>query len=526
MISVISHIPKLKSTNKMCYELYYSIIHNYCSRRVEKLNDPNLYSKDYANCCHNRSVTVTRKRKLSGCDDKDFNIHEELTKTAKVHKNSVSGNGSATEETLWKPEGEEEEVVCAPDLSLLMGEDDDPEIAPETPAPETPAPSKHVPVNSIRFVSPINQAISKPIILQRPSIKTRPVIYPRASMILNPAAASNVSGVIPFLPSLTPLPSQSMSITTSADAAGPKLLPGLKHEWFDSAARATAKVHTKLSYEISVLSTSQNTASTIEELAKVHNKLQEVLSTSINSLIQVRRNLRSEFLTGLNKLRFSKSNVQLGTTRNVVTPGLSVVKKQTLVSVPVTETIDLVGGSQSEEKADKPKMYLKVRTIDQLSNIPPECITIPDDGEKEREPTASAVIEKEKAETTPDNTKTDSNTNITEICDTLNNSDSNKENLENFSTNKETSEKTVAQEESEPITHEIKRALFESKMEQIVNNNLQYNCKGISAEDLKRMLSARVYVNFKSKKRPREKDQIVMEDFEEMLNGSVVIKHP
>lgn len=500
-----------------------------------------MYSRDYSNCCHNRLTTVTRKRKLSASDDKDFCIEDEL-KAVKVHKNSANKDSSTNEDNLWKPDGEEEEeVVCAPDLSLLMDEDDGTEAPLQFAAPN------NISSNNIRLVGPISHTIPKPIILQRSSTKARPMVFSHPPVIVNHTAAGSSVGlkspilshslttatpsnqsksVIPFLPSLSPLTTHNVAVSSSsADTSTPKLMPGLKHEWFESAARATAKAHTKLSFEISVLSKDQSSASTIEQLAKVHNRLQEVLSASINSLIQVRRNLRTEFLAGLNKLKFSRSNnVQTGN-KSVGFGNSPIIKKQSISAAPVTETIDLVSNTQSEEPVNRPRTYLKVRTVDELLNIPSECITIPDDNEKDRETTSSPVV---KEVETCENAKTGSNTNnSTEICDTLENSDSNKENLENFSRDKkicDESEAVVSQDENEPITHEIKRALFESKMEKMINDNLQYNCNGISLNDLKYMLSARVYVNVKREKTPCERNPCAMEDFEAMLNGSVVIK--
>lgn len=501
------------------------------------MNDPTLYSKDYSNCCHNRQITVPRKRKLSDSDDKEFLIEEEL-KNRKSSKGAANKNSYDKSDDLWKTEGEEEEVVCAPDLSLLMDDDDGPELPPQSVMPN------NIRLNSIRFVAPapVNQTMPKPLVLQRPSIRLRPPVYVRSPIVINPtvagspvglqpsflnealsAARNQNGGIIPFLPTLAPLHSRNLSApSSSVDNTAPKLMPGLKHEWFESSARATAKVHTKLSYEISLLSKDQSKASTIEELAKIHNKLQEVLSTSINSLIQVRRNLRSEFLAGLNKLKFSRNNNVQTAIKNV---GSHLIKKQPLLSASsVTETIDLVDNSQSEEAVPKPRSYLKVRTVDELLNIPSECITIPDDYEKDSD-TASCPVVKEtesrKAVKVVDDVSSPAVT-----CDTLENSDSNKENREKFNTKTGISDKNKAmpQEENEPITAEIKRALFESKMEQLISDNLQYNCKGISLKDLKHMLSARVYVNSEPKKKPCVNKPCVMEDFEELLNGSIVAK--
>lgn len=72
----------------------------------------------------------------------------------------------------------------------------------------------------------------------------------------------------------------------------------MKHEWFEKTVRAAARVNSNLSYTLTQLNRAQTNAQSVEALAVVHNKLQEILSTSINSLIQIRKNLRTEFIAG------------------------------------------------------------------------------------------------------------------------------------------------------------------------------------------------------------------------------------
>lgn len=72
----------------------------------------------------------------------------------------------------------------------------------------------------------------------------------------------------------------------------------MKHEWFEKTVRSAARVNSNLSYTLTQLNRAQASAQSVEALAVVHNKLQEILSTSINSLIQIRKNLRTEFISG------------------------------------------------------------------------------------------------------------------------------------------------------------------------------------------------------------------------------------
>ncbi|XP_030761331.1 uncharacterized protein LOC115886369 [Sitophilus oryzae] len=77
----------------------------------------------------------------------------------------------------------------------------------------------------------------------------------------------------------------------------------VKHEWFEKTVRASARVNSNLSYTLTQLNRQQSVATSVEALAVVHNKLQEVLSTSINTLIQIRKNLRTEFIAGIKNIK-------------------------------------------------------------------------------------------------------------------------------------------------------------------------------------------------------------------------------
>lgn len=91
-----------------------------------------------------------------------------------------------------------------------------------------------------------------------------------------------------------PQPARNAQMTTTS----------MKHEWFEKTVRAAARVNSNLSYTLTQLNRAQANAQSVEALAVVHNKLQEILSTSINSLIQIRKNLRTEFIAGKYQLKF------------------------------------------------------------------------------------------------------------------------------------------------------------------------------------------------------------------------------
>ncbi|KAG5879805.1 hypothetical protein JTB14_013451 [Gonioctena quinquepunctata] len=216
-------------------------------------------------------------------------------------------------------------------------------------------------------------------------------------------------------------------------------VPQMKHEWFEKTVRAAARVNSNLSYTLTQLNRAQASATSVEALAVVHNKLQEILSTSINSLIQIRKNLRTEFIAGIKNIRFppkpaapaqpSTSTTQdddvifVSPTTSPVPPSLAspsvpaaamnlpasvtltkrtspstsgIVKKSTSLpqkagpsgvvrAVPSTQpravpsTQPKASPSTSTIEDGKPKSFLRVKSFSALQNVPSECITIPDD---------------------------------------------------------------------------------------------------------------------------------------------------
>lgn len=181
----------------------------------------------------------------------------------------------------------------------------------------------------------------------------------------------------------------------------------------------------------------------------------------------MRRNLRTEFLNGLNKVKFSSAKKPASEDDNDVVFVRSNTTPPPLVPAAA---------------AEQPRQYLKVRSVSQLCNVPSECITIPDEVTERLQ----KKIEEEKK--------------LSE------NGDSNKENLpvpeekENPTSAGETEKGPSAENcgENDEASSEIKRAMFESKIEKMVTDNMKYNFPDdISNGELIRMLSVRVYVKKK-----------------------------
>lgn len=194
----------------------------------------------------------------------------------------------------------------------------------------------------------------------------------------------------------------SMAVVVGGGSTKP-----MKHEWFEKTVRAAAKVNSNLSYTLTQLNKAQSRAGNVEELAVVHNKLQEILSNSINSLIQIRKNLRSEFIAGIKTIRFPPATTTTtsgaGSSLNnndddvifVATPTAAPAPPLlSKICPPSTSFVNPFSSSRvtftaktqsipplSKLTANKNKNvpYLKVKSMSELQVVTSECITIPDD---------------------------------------------------------------------------------------------------------------------------------------------------
>lgn len=213
-----------------------------------------------------------------------------------------------------------------------------------------------------------------------------------------------------------------VATTPSTVAAPPTPRPfgyRLQHEWFEKTVRASAKVNSNLSFTLTQLGKAQARASTVESLAVVHNKLQEILSTSINSLIQIRKNLRTEFIAGIKNIKFPLKEPQQEVApppadddcvivADTNEPSTSVPPPLVPLALPSTlapiATIKSITPSTSKPKDTlaktdngvKPKGFIKVKSFSDLQMK--DCITIPDDSGSMKDPLdiSSEILEKAK----------------------------------------------------------------------------------------------------------------------------------
>lgn len=122
--------------------------------------------------------------------------------------------------------------------------------------------------------------------------------------------------------------------------------PGIRNNWFNQAATITSTIVARLSTSLVDLSNEQANATSVEQLATVHNKLQELLSSSVNSMIQVRKNLRNEFLNDLNKMKFTAVPKQQQKTTVVARANNKIMNSQPVV---VDDDDDVIIVNNEEE---------------------------------------------------------------------------------------------------------------------------------------------------------------------------------
>lgn len=148
----------------------------------------------------------------------------------------------------------------------------------------------------------------------------------------------------------------------------------LNTEWFEKTVRSAARVNSNLSYTLTQLNRTQDSATSVKDLAIVHNKLQEVLSNSINSLIQIRKSLHTDFVEGIKSVKVkpkplhNQKNVQQAEDDDDVI----FVESEQKDSLPTTVTVT------ASTPPPLTTSYIKVRPISALQNLPSDCITLPD----------------------------------------------------------------------------------------------------------------------------------------------------
>ncbi|XP_018324269.1 uncharacterized protein LOC108736369 isoform X2 [Agrilus planipennis] len=558
-VCVPSQMISLRVMTRALYE--YTLSEIKCAKLA---NDPERLRKDEGICCQRKPKPVPAKRKRTSSNDLPYDPYLDNTGFEVKRKVRQPVFIKPKPETESSNKGEvflntqvEDEVVCTPDVFLFM-EDEEcetttanaPSVPVKQPPPLIPAPRIMPILDDVTITKKANTyQLPKP---QQQMLPDVTLIQPRTGTTSPETKNKVVKPMIKF--SNTTLGNGHSVVTVTHNLKKTKqttqLLPGLKHEWFERATQLSKRVNYTLSSRLESLAVEQNTALTLEELANVHNKLQEVLSNSINSLIQVRKNLRSEFLDGLTKLKFSTT----------ITPSTSLSEDD--------DDVICVDDNEKQQKQplnnqpppvteNKPRAgaFIKVRPLATLIN-PEAPIEIIDDIEK------TVLSTMDKAKTAEDTRKiTEVATNETKDKNEENESnkkepnkeESNKEEPKKEEHNKASPNNEIVQQKDElkdvdenlnpEVLKQIQDAIEQSKLEKMLHDTVRAD---IPTEELKRFLSVKVILKrlplemlmakraqILAKKENKVKRIIEqkpiedeMQDIEQLLETNVVAKAP
>ncbi|XP_045478620.1 uncharacterized protein LOC123683775 isoform X2 [Harmonia axyridis] len=373
---------QLKALRAMCVEFFEYIRRE--TARAASYTDTDIVNKDHTNCCQGQNkkrslesdketekeVVRRPKRRRNEEEDPDYNPYvKEDDDVASSSLPSTSGVKAAA--NVSKP------ILIHGDAAKIQNEM---KFSNQSPPPTVRIGNTVLNVKGLGTLSPVNMpplvsrntAIRTPV--QQTYIKPKPAFTPRSSH--------------PQTPNPRPAVTPNVHIRT------PVKPPLMKHEWFEKTVRAAARVNSNLSYTLTQLNKAQSSASSVEQLAVVHNKLQEILSSSINSLIQIRKNLRTEFIAGIKTIRFPPKqavdpndddviivNTETSTSNSTQNNKMSMPAPSQNTAKRLMKQKSTVNSSTPTTTANNTpsKGYLKVRSFSQLQSVSSECITIPDD---------------------------------------------------------------------------------------------------------------------------------------------------
>lgn len=358
----------------------------------------------------------------------EFSLYDNLNSEDEAHPIRKKAKRSEKENmprkdppVSWNTE-EEDEVVCTPDLSGIIGNDESSpnstDLTNSKPIKPTILPNVMTSTPFIRVKSFAQQRLNFPHTEPPPLAFRLPILAPLqcirpATFILSPPV-SNV-----------PIANKITLDTTNQSPS----------DWFQTATQETAKINSSLTTKLVALAEEKKKTTNVEQMANIHNKLQELLSASVNSLIQVRKKLRTNFMQDIQNF---KMNVSSGAKNNK----------------PVTAVrSDIVKVARSEKSTI---LHAQLTRDIHESNADAECIVIDDDSSENG-----------------DESITESEVNSAE-------------------------EQNPAENECIPTGCDqetaflIKQALIESKFEYIVSKNMDIEVDGIPKDELKEMLSVRV----------------------------------
>jgi hypothetical protein len=475
-----------------CYE-FFEYVRREMSR-ASTLKSSEIWSTDHSRCCSMKKRAlengedVKKIKRRKGEVDPDYNPHAETSNVLSMSpppltpypSSSTFGGvlGGRTESVLSKP------VHILPKYTVKT-KDNDIEFVRQIPAPKVTITAGPRPTFRTILSSNLKTVLQPPTLVRIDASKVPPLI-PSGSRILGSTL-------------------QNRNVNTSSM---------MKHEWFEKTVRAAARVNSHLSYTLTQLNKAQTQAASVEELAVVHNKLQEILSSSINSLIQIRKNLRTEFIAGIKTVRLPSKKVESFNNDDdvilVSAPSTMPMPSTSQVATPARDPIIIIdnatkpiilNANKTSESSERPKSYLKVKSVMELQNVPSECITIPDDAPTPPPKSNDIDNESVKSDIVCNGANSERKTPESEVLDSL---DETSKALKKTANSKTTVSHSVSQLKDESPCAEkneasLKRVnvssarVFRTRKNKVESrNNVVYNVKHDPPFEIKQMMGAYV----------------------------------
>lgn len=287
-------------------------LYDYVKKEFETwqpLNRSDMLEVDKSLCCKSRGPS-TPKRKST---NEEFVVDSEkkakkkklcinpLSKKLILKKISLDSSIATPNVNCWETRPQDE-VVCTPDLLMIMDYDDGSE---PTVVEETEENVNESEVLSVSTPASVNEIEETPTITTKTKLVSK---RNRTKSKLDSVSTKKDSGVKKL--------SNKSSRKTNQNVLNmlPNLMPESTYECFDKITQATAQVNQNLNSKICALSNEQKSITTIEDFAKMHNDLQDILSGIIQSFVEIKKNLRTDFIKDLKNLKFvdnDKNNKEL-----------------------------------------------------------------------------------------------------------------------------------------------------------------------------------------------------------------------
>ncbi|KAF5300018.1 hypothetical protein FQR65_LT09275 [Abscondita terminalis] len=310
------------------------IINLFISSTWRPLNRPDILEMDKSLCCR-KSASLPKRKSI----DESFKIDsEKKIKKKKIIINPLSKKitinpiakklkrimDDAQNSKSWET-NLQDEVVCTPDLHMMMDYGGDESVVNVDQQPE------------VATVASFNLNGKTTTKLDNPTIKK--------------------------FPALKKLLSKNQKVSSNVLSTFPEIKSAESYEWFNKTTQTAAKVNQNLTSKICLLSNQQESITTINDLTKIHNDLQNALGDTIQALTDIRKTLRSDFILDLKKLKFVETVMDSnGPEQNTDDNDVIIIDSSTPAPMPIINLSNEVDKTSVGRKHG----YIKVKPPSQL----------------------------------------------------------------------------------------------------------------------------------------------------------------